>query len=114
MFFIKDGLTTMAVMMAIGVDRLRLTYQILTEFGPSLINADFPLSERESCLCRGAPLPACRITNADDLAVYGNLFRFIHAFSKCGTLFTVSNRPRKRIRRTGRENVSRNPLLVTI
>jgi hypothetical protein len=54
-------------------------------------------------------VPACRITNAVDLAVYGNLLLFIQAFSKCGTLFTVSKSPRKRSRRTGRENVSLNP-----
>ena len=41
-------------------------------------------------------------------AVYGNLLRCIHAFSKEGTLFTVSNKPRKRMRRTGRLKVSRN------
>src|SRR4051812_31817338 len=50
---------------------------------------------------------ACRMTLALLWAVYGNLLRCIQAFSKCGTLFTVSKRPRKRMGRTGRLKVSR-------
>lgn len=33
-------------------------------------------------------LTACRMTLAELLAVYGNLLRFIQAFSNLGTLFT--------------------------
>src|SRR3569833_3260253 len=56
-------------------------------------------------------LTACRITLAELRAVYGNLERSIHAVSNRGTLFTVSNKPRNRMRRTGREKVSRNPFM---